>query len=61
MYRFSRIIDPSTRRLEIHAYPYRRVKRMLKEHGFHIRRRIRVYYPFWFIPSAYVIEAARIV
>jgi len=61
VYRLSRIIDPSTRRLEIHAYPYRRVKRMLEEHGFYVQRRIRVHYPFWFIPSAYVIEAARII
>jgi ubiquinone/menaquinone biosynthesis C-methylase UbiE len=59
IYRVSRIIDPSTRRLEIHAYPYRRVKRMLEENGFVVKRRIPVYYPFWFIPSAFVIEAGK--
>jgi len=59
IYRVSRIIDPSTRRLQIHAYPYRRVKKMLKKNGFIVKRRIPIYYPIWFIPSAYVIEAAR--
>jgi ubiquinone/menaquinone biosynthesis C-methylase UbiE len=60
IYRTSRIIDPSTRKLEIHAYSYRRVKRMMEENGFSVRRRRAVYYPFWFIPSAYVIEAERV-
>ena len=61
IYRISRIIDPSTRRLKIRAYSYRRVKKMLAEHGFVATRRIPVYYPFWFIPSAYVIEAQKTV
>jgi len=59
IYRLSRIIDPSTRKLEIHAYPYRRVRKMLEENGYCVRRRRAVYYPFWFIPSAYVIEAQK--
>ena len=59
IYRVSRIIDPSTRRLEIHAYPYRRVKKMLEENGYVVTRRIPVYYPFWIFPSAFVIEAQR--
>lgn len=59
IYRASRIIDPSTRRLTIRAYPYRRVKKMLEENGFVVTRKIPVYYPFWFIPSAFVIEAQK--
>ena len=59
VYRVSRIIDPSTRRLQIHAYPYRRVRKMLEENGYVVTRRIPVSYPFWFIPSAFVIEARK--
>jgi ubiquinone/menaquinone biosynthesis C-methylase UbiE len=58
-YRFSTMIDPSTKRLPVRAYRFGRVRRLLSENGFRVARKVRVRYPFWPIPSAYVIEAKR--
>ena len=58
-YRFAKTIDPSTKRLPVKAYPLFWVKELLEVYGFRIERKIRVRYPFWFVPSAYVIEAKR--
>lgn len=58
-YRFSKIIDPSTKVLPVKAYTIGRVRGLLRALGFKIARKKRIYYPFWPIPSAYVIEAKR--
>ncbi len=58
-YRYSTLFDPSTKRLPVHAYRPGRVRRLLTRHGFRVVTRIGVYYPFWFLPSAFVIEARR--
>jgi ubiquinone/menaquinone biosynthesis C-methylase UbiE len=58
-YRYSTLFDPSTKRLPVHAYRLGRVRRLLKALGFRIVRKTRIYYPFWCLPSAYVIEARR--
>ncbi len=58
-YRFSTVIDPSTKRLPVRAYSFRRVEELLKSSGFRVNRKVAVCYPFWPIPSAYVIEAVR--
>ena len=58
-YRYSTIIDPSTKRLPVRAYRLGRIRALLLLHGFRIERKVRVFYPFWFLPSAFVIEARR--
>jgi hypothetical protein len=58
-YRYSMLLDPSTRRLPVRAYRHGRLRELLARHGFRITGKIRIYYPFWFLPSAYVIEARR--
>jgi ubiquinone/menaquinone biosynthesis C-methylase UbiE len=57
--RFSTVSDPSTKRLPVRAYSFTRVEELLKSSGFRVKRKVAVCYPFWPIPSAYVIEAAR--
>ncbi|GEM_PF-2321060 len=59
-YRFSTIIDPSTRRLPVNAYSMSRVKRRLLELGFEVVKKVPIRYRFWPIPSAFLIEAVRI-
>lgn len=58
-YRYSTVLDPSTKRLPVRAYRLGRVRRLLARHGFTIERKVRIFYPFWFLPSAFVIEARR--
>jgi ubiquinone/menaquinone biosynthesis C-methylase UbiE len=58
-YRFSKIIDPSTKVLPVRAYTIGRVRRLLSELGLEIVRKRGIFYPLWPIPSAYVIEARR--
>ena len=58
-YRFSTVIDPSTKRLPVLAYSLSRVEELLKDSGFRVSRKAPVRYPFWPVPSAYVIEAVR--
>jgi ubiquinone/menaquinone biosynthesis C-methylase UbiE len=59
VYRYSTVFDPSTRRLPVRAYRLGQIGRLLERQGFRIVRKVRVYYPFWFLPSAFVIEARR--
>jgi SAM-dependent methyltransferase len=58
-YRYSTLFDPSTKRLPVHAYRSGRIGRLLSRHGFRVVEKVGVYYPFWFLPSAFVIEARR--
>ncbi|MBN1573280.1 MAG: class I SAM-dependent methyltransferase [Deltaproteobacteria bacterium] len=59
-YRFSTIIDPSTRRLPVNAYSISRVKGRLTELGFDVVKKVPIRYRFWPIPSGFLIEAVRI-
>lgn len=59
IYKFAPTLDPSTKSLPVRAYPLSRVKRLLRGYGFKIEKSVRVRYPFWFLPSAYVIEAKK--
>jgi ubiquinone/menaquinone biosynthesis C-methylase UbiE len=58
-YRYSTVFDPSTKRLPVRAYRLGRIRGLLVRHGFRIVRKTGIYYPFWFLPSAFVIEARR--
>jgi hypothetical protein len=58
-YRFSTLFDPTTKRLPVRTYRLKKVERVLNENGFRITGRARVRYPFWVLPSAYIIEATR--
>jgi SAM-dependent methyltransferase len=58
-YRYSTVFDPSTKRLPVHAYRLGRIRGLLSRHGFRIVKKTGIYYPFWFVPSAFVIEARR--
>ncbi len=58
-YRYSTVFDPSTKRLPVRAYRLGRMRRLLERYGFRIVRKVGIYYPFWFLPSAFVIEARR--
>jgi ubiquinone/menaquinone biosynthesis C-methylase UbiE len=59
-YRFSTVIDPSTKRLPVNAYSMSRVRRRLSGLGFDVVAKLPVRYRFWPIPSAFLIEAVRI-
>ena len=59
-YRFSTIIDPTTKRLPVNAYYISQIKKRLSEMGFEIVKKVPVRYRFWPIPSAFVIEATKV-
>jgi ubiquinone/menaquinone biosynthesis C-methylase UbiE len=58
-YRYSTLFDPSTKRLPVRSYRPGHIKRLLEGRGFLIVRMVGIYYRFWFLPSAFVIEARR--
>ncbi len=58
-YRYSTVFDPSTKRLPVRAYRLGRMRDLLERQGFRIVKKIRIFYPFWCLPSAFVIEARR--
>lgn len=59
-YRFSTIIDPTTKKLSIKAYSISQIRKRLSEMGFEIAKKVPVRYNFWPIPSAFVIEAIKV-
>ena len=59
-YRFSTVIDPTTKRLPVNAYSISKIRKRLAEMGFEIVKKVPVRYRFWPIPSAFVIEAVKV-
>jgi ubiquinone/menaquinone biosynthesis C-methylase UbiE len=58
-YRWSTLFDPTTKVLPVRAYSKGMVKKELRRLGLRILMKRGIRYPFWPIPSAYVMVAKR--